>query len=158
MIVAIIGSRNLSVKDLGKYLPPDTTEIVSGGCRGVDTSAREYAQSHGIKLTEFLPDYKTYGRAAPLKRNLKIISHAEIVLAFWNGSRGTKHVIDNCRKNDVPCKVFMPNGEGDFELWRRFAAQDFLVLFLSVMGYALWLLDISKINTCNLYQNMIQLP
>ena len=36
MKVAIIGSRGLSVTDLGRYLPKNTTEIVSGGARGVD--------------------------------------------------------------------------------------------------------------------------
>ena len=55
MKVAIIGSRGLSVTYLGRYLPKNTTEIVSGGAKGVDTSAREYALAHGIKLTEFLP-------------------------------------------------------------------------------------------------------
>ena len=56
MKVAVIGSRGLSVSDLGRYLPENTTEIVSGGAKGVDTSAREYALSHGIKLTEFLQE------------------------------------------------------------------------------------------------------
>ncbi len=40
MKVAVIGSRGLTVEDLGKYLPEGTTEIVSGGARGVDTCAR----------------------------------------------------------------------------------------------------------------------
>lgn len=57
MKVAIIGSRNLIVKDLKKYLPEDTTEIVSGGARGIDTCAREYAHRNGLELTEFLPEY-----------------------------------------------------------------------------------------------------
>ena len=109
MRVAVIGSRGLAVKDLGKHLPKDTTEIVSGGAKGVDTSAREYALAHGIKLTEFLPDYEKYGRSAPLKRNITIIESADLVLAFWDGrSRGTKFVIDNCRKRGVPVKVFTP--------------------------------------------------
>ena len=91
MIVAVIGSRGLAVKNLGKYLPKDTTEIVSGGAKGVDPSAREYALAHGIQLTEFLPDYEKYGRSAPLKRNITIIESADLVLAFWDGqSRGTK--------------------------------------------------------------------
>ena len=47
MKVAIIGSRNLTVKDLGQYLPEGTTEIVSGGAKGVDTCAREYALAKG---------------------------------------------------------------------------------------------------------------
>ena len=42
MKVAVVGSRNLRIDDLGKYLPDGVTEIVSGGARGVDTSAREY--------------------------------------------------------------------------------------------------------------------
>lgn len=110
MRVAVIGSRGLSVKDLGKYLPENTTEIVSGGAKGVDTSAREYALAHGIKLTEFLPDYEKYGRSAPLKRNITIIESADLVLAFWDGqSRGTKFVIYNCRERGVPVKVFTPN-------------------------------------------------
>ena len=55
MKVAVIGSRGLRVNDLGKYLPDEVTEIISGGARGVDTSAREYAMEHGLKLTEYLP-------------------------------------------------------------------------------------------------------
>ena len=43
MKVAVIGSRNLTVSNLEKYLPAGVTEIVSGGARGVDTSAREYS-------------------------------------------------------------------------------------------------------------------
>ena len=43
MKVAIIGSRNLKVDNLAPYLPSNTTEIVSGGARGVDHCAREYA-------------------------------------------------------------------------------------------------------------------
>lgn len=108
MKVAVIGSRGLSVSDLIRYLPENTTEIVSGGAKGVDTSAREYALSHGIKLTEFLPEYTKYGRSAPLKRNITIIEYSDIVIAFWDGkSRGTKFVIDNCRKLGVEVRVYI---------------------------------------------------
>ena len=107
MKAAVIGSRGITSVDLEKYLPKDVTEIVSGGAKGVDSCAREYALLHGIKLTEFLPDYKRYGRGAPLKRNLQIIEYADIVLAFWDGeSRGTKYVIDNCRKSGKEVKVY----------------------------------------------------
>ena len=109
MKVAVIGSRNLRVDDLGKYLPDDVTEIVSGGARGVDISAREYALANDIKLTEFLPEYDKYGRGAPLRRNITIIEYADLVLAFWDGSsHGTKYVIDNCKKRGVPVKVYVP--------------------------------------------------
>ena len=108
MKVAVIGSRGLSVPNLEKYLPEGTTEIVSGGARGVDTSAKEYALTHGLKLTEFLPEYDKYGRGAPLKRNITIIEYADLVLAFWDGkSHGTKFVIDHCRERGVPVRVFL---------------------------------------------------
>lgn len=82
---------------MGEYLPKGTTEIISGGAKGIDACAREYAVSHGIKLTEFLPEYEKYGRSAPLKRNITIIENADLVLAFWDGkSRGTKFVIEKC--------------------------------------------------------------
>ena len=108
MKVAIIGSRNLGVIGLENFLPENVTEIVSGGAKGIDTCAREYANANGITLTEFLPNYKRYGRGAPMKRNLEIIAYADFVLAFWDGkSRGTKYVIDNCKKQGVPIKVYL---------------------------------------------------
>ncbi len=119
MRVAVIGSRGLYVRHLEKYLPEETTEIVSGGAKGIDRCAREYALAHHIKLTEFLPEYDKYGRAAPLKRNLTIIQNADVVLAFWDGaSHGTKYVIDNCRKMGIPIKVYAPiqKKEGDKQL------------------------------------------
>ena len=107
MRVAVIGSRKLKVNDLENYLPADTTEIISGGAHGVDTSAREYALAHKIKLTEFLPDYDKYGKAAPLKRNISIIESADLVLAFWDGvSHGTKFVIDSCRQRNIPIIIY----------------------------------------------------
>ena len=109
MRIAVIGSRGLTVKNLEKYLPTNTTEIVTGGAKGIDTCAREYARSHGIKLTEFTPDYAKYGRNAPLKRNITIIENSDLVLAFWDGSsRGTKFVIENCRHMGVDVKVYVP--------------------------------------------------
>lgn len=107
MKIAVVGSRGSTVSDLEKYLPPETTEIVSGGAQGVDSSAKIYAEAHGIKLTEFLPEYDKYGRSAPLKRNILIIEYADLVLAFWDGkSRGTKYVIDTCKKMRIPVRVF----------------------------------------------------
>ena len=106
MRIAIVGSRNINNISLDFLLKNDTTEIVSGGARGVDTCARLFAKKHGIKLTEFLPDYKRYGKAAPLKRNITIIEYADEVVTFWDGSsRGTKFVIDKCKEINKPITV-----------------------------------------------------
>lgn len=107
MKIAVIGSRNLNVEHLENFIPDDVEEIVSGGAIGVDASAREYARRNGKKLTEFFPDYKKYGKSAPLYRNLQIIKYADEVVAFWDGkSRGTKYVIDNCIKIGKKIRVF----------------------------------------------------
>jgi hypothetical protein len=107
MKIAIVGSRSITVNNLGDYLPENTTEIVSGGAIGVDRSARNYAKTHNIKLKEFLPEYERYGRSAPLKRNLQIIDYADEVIAFWDGmSHGTRFVIENCERKNVPIKVY----------------------------------------------------
>lgn len=109
MKIAIVGSRNLKINNPEKYLPCDADEIISGGARGIDTCARDFAIKNGIKLTEILPDYEKYGRAAPIKRNDLIIDSADIVLAFWDGkSKGTKYVIETCRRKNKRIKIFMP--------------------------------------------------
>ena len=107
MKVAVIGSRGLVVNDLEKYLPSDTSEIVSGGAKGIDTCAEQYARNRNIPIKIFLPEYEKYGRGAPLKRNLQIIDYADTVFAFWDGtSRGTKYVIDKCQEKGKPIKIF----------------------------------------------------
>ena len=64
MKIAIIGSRNLRLDNLEKYLP--------------------------------------------IKRNDEIIEYADIVYAFWNGkSRGTKYVIENCKKKGKQVRIFL---------------------------------------------------
>jgi hypothetical protein len=94
MKLAIIGSRELAEIDIEKYLPDDVSEIVSGGARGIDTLAREYAMKKKIPYTEFLPQYSRYGRAAPIKRNQEIAEYADMAIAFWDGvSKGTEYSI-----------------------------------------------------------------
>ena len=107
MKIAIIGSRNLTLDDLGQYLPKNCTEIVSGGARGIDTGAKNYAVTHNIPIKEFLPDYRLHGQKAPLLRNRLIVDYADEVYAFWDGtSRGTLHVINYAKQTGKPVRVF----------------------------------------------------
>ena len=106
MRVAVVGSRGLTISNLEDFLPENTSEIISGGARGIDTCAREYALSNGIPLREFLPDYERYGRRAPLVRNFAIVDHADYVLAFWDGkSRGTVHTLRYCIEKKLPHRI-----------------------------------------------------
>ena len=99
MKLAVIGSRGIIVEDIERYLPDGIDEIVSGGAKGVDLCAKEYAKKNDIKYTEFLPDYNRYGRAAPIKRNDEIINYADEVIAFWDGvSKGTQYTVKKAQK------------------------------------------------------------
>ncbi|OUQ55534.1 hypothetical protein B5E58_12125 [Tyzzerella sp. An114] len=110
MKIAIIGSRSLSINNLEEYIPKDASEIVSGGAIGIDNSAKNYALSNNIKFTEFLPKYNKYGKSAPLKRNIEIIQYSDYIIAFWDGkSKGTKFVIDNCKKLNIPIEIYKIN-------------------------------------------------
>ena len=112
MKVAIVGSRGLSVEDFSFFHDTATTEIVSGGAKGIDQCAAAYAVAHGLPLTEFKPDYKRYGKGAPLKRNLEIVDYADCVLIFWDGaSRGGRFVIGACEKSGKPHRVVRPEAE-----------------------------------------------
>ena len=108
MKVAIVGSRNLTSIALDRYVPEQADEIVSGGAVGVDRCAAEYAKSKGLKLTEFLPQYERYGRAAPIVRNKEIVDYADTVIVFWNGSsKGTLSVIKYAQKAEKPVEVIL---------------------------------------------------
>ena len=111
MRIAIVGSRNVTVDSIAEFVT-DHDEIVSGGAIGVDQCAADYAREHGLKLTEFLPEYEKYGRAAPIIRNRKIVDYADKVIVFWDGkSKGTLSVIKYAEKVRKPCTVILCQNE-----------------------------------------------
>ena len=108
MKIAIIGSRNLTNIILDEYVPKKVEEIVSGGAVGVDFCAAEYAKRKNLPLTEFLPEYERYGRAAPIIRNKKIVDYADKILVFWDGnSKGTLSVIKYAEKTKKPFEIIL---------------------------------------------------
>lgn len=70
-------------------------EIVTGGARGVDRHAEEWARRHGIRPKVFRPNYTLYGpKVAPLRRNGQMADYGTHLLAIWDGkSRGTHDMI-----------------------------------------------------------------
>ena len=107
MKIAVVGSRNVNISDISRYIP-ECEEIVSGGAIGVDFCAAEYAKENGIKLTVFLPQYERYGRAAPIVRNIEIVDYADKIITFWNGSsKGTLSVIKYAKKTGKPCEIIL---------------------------------------------------
>lgn len=82
-------------------------EIVSGGARGADTLAKQYAKHNEIPLVEFKADWDSHGKSAGYKRNVKIVDYSDLIIAFWDGhSPGTKHTIDIAKEQGKPVWVF----------------------------------------------------
>ena len=113
MKLAIVGSRSIIDKDfvfieidifILEYGTPEL--IISGGARGVDTIAEEYASQNGIETCIFKPDWKKYGKSAGIVRNKDIISKSTHVLAFQeNKSKGTQSSINLAKKMGKTLKV-----------------------------------------------------
>ncbi len=106
MRVLVIGSRSLKV-DISKYIPPEATEIISGGAHGIDSLAERWADERYIPKLIIRPDYEKYGKSAPLRRNKVMIEIADYVVAVWDGqSTGTKSSIDYAKKIGKPIEVY----------------------------------------------------
>lgn len=100
-ILCIFGSRGIDDKEhifneldlLFKQQLPD--EVVSGGAKGVDTIARLWSETRGIKFTEFPADWQAHGKPAGMIRNKRMAEYATNFVGFWDGhSVGTKGMID----------------------------------------------------------------
>lgn len=110
MKLAVIGSRNFNdyarLKEELRNIP-GVSEIVSGGSKGADSLAAKYAQEQNLILTEFLPDYRKYGRSAPHVRNSQIVDYCDKLIAFWDGkSPGTKSTIEKAKKSHKLLNIF----------------------------------------------------
>lgn len=88
-----------------------TPVIVSGGARGVDTFAEDWARAHSFQAIVFRADWHIHGKSAGYKRNVDIVNKADIVVAFWDGqSRGTAHSIKLTRDAGKRLYIFDPSG------------------------------------------------
>lgn len=105
MRIAIVGSRSLSFDSFQDYVKQGD-EIITGGASGIDICAIKYAESENIPCTIIKPDYKKYGKCAPIIRNKEIVSIAERIVAVWDGkSKGTLSVIRYAEKIGKPLEV-----------------------------------------------------
>jgi hypothetical protein len=78
-------------------------QIVCGGAKGVDMAAILWAMKEEVPYTVYLPNYKMYGKIAPLVRNSKMASYGNALLALWDSkSRGTIHMVSEMRRLDKP--------------------------------------------------------
>ena len=95
--LAIVGSREWTnyqrftaemTKFVSLYGKPEV--VISGGAEGIDKMAERWANDQKILLVVVKPDYRMYGKKAPLMRNSEIVDRCDWVLALPHpNSRGT---------------------------------------------------------------------
>ena len=115
MKVIVAGSR--SVRDLAPVEEAiqqsgfQITELVSGGARGVDRLAEQWARGRGIPVRTFRPDWVRAGRGAGFASNREMADYADALVAVWDGqSRGTAHMVEAMRKRGKPVHACLASG------------------------------------------------
>jgi hypothetical protein len=113
--VAVVGSRKwddwkLVDHVLDQYVKLNMNEngmtLISGGAKGADTCAAEYAAANQMDIIIIPADWKKHGRSAGYKRNHEIWAMAHEGVAFWDGqSKGTEHSFKIARDLDKPLRI-----------------------------------------------------
>jgi hypothetical protein len=113
--VAVIGSRTFNDKKfLYDFLTPRKDKIkliISGGARGADALAEQWAKDYFIPYLVFPAAWhdKESGlldRGAGYKRNWHIISECDVVICFWDGkSKGSQHSMDIAKSLKKPVQI-----------------------------------------------------
>lgn len=127
MKIIVSGSRSINDPKLIEMAVAesgfDVSEIISGGAKGIDTLAVEWAVKNDVPINVFEaawdnldhPDalIKTtkwgqkYDARAGLRRNELMSVYSEALIAIWDGkSKGTKHMIAMARKRDLPIFIY----------------------------------------------------
>ena len=119
MKLLIAGSRSIKEYDIARHVPEGCELIITGGASGIDTLAEEYADKNRLSKLILRPDYKRYGRGAPLKRNELMVELCDTALIIWDGhSRGTKYTADQAAAKGK--KVMLVTVEDSSEAARGF--------------------------------------
>ena len=112
MKLMIAGSRSIDSFNLSEYIPADVDLIITGGALGIDGLAERYADEHKISKLVVQPEYKKFGRYAPLKRNEIMVDMSDRVLVVWDGvSRGSEHTIRYAKKQNKDLTVVHVDAE-----------------------------------------------
>lgn len=110
MKVIIAGSREIedydalvsTIEEAGLEI----TEVVSGGCRGVDYMGERWAGEHGIPVRQFAADWVTHGRMAGELRNREMAHYAEALILLWDGkSPGASCMLRESTDAGIPTHV-----------------------------------------------------
>lgn len=115
MKLIVAGSRfsDLTAEQLAQldaiHAEHHVAEVVSGGAEGADRSGELWAESRGIPVRIFKPEWQRYGRAAGPVRNGQMAAHADAAAVFPGGS-GTRDMLARARHAGLRIFDFMNDG------------------------------------------------
>lgn len=106
MKTIICGGRDyhLKARDIGIlndfHFCYNITEVVSGGCAGVDIAGEMWAKDKCIPIKQFIPDWVAKGKSAGPLRNQEMADYADACIAF-PGGKGTADMVRRAIKNNL---------------------------------------------------------
>lgn len=125
--IAVVGSRTITnyplvkmhikkfIDGLERNNPNDHVYcIVSGGARGVDSLAEEYARENRYVPKIFRPSKNTtnpkdFSKECKI-RDRQIVDYCDFLIAIWDGeSRGTKYTVDYAEAEEKLLWIYDPN-------------------------------------------------
>lgn len=112
MKTIIAGSRRLPIHHDKIWLVSDAvhlsgwkdqiTEVVSGGCRGIDLAGEMFAENYAIPVRRFLPEWENEGKGAGPIRNSQMADYADALILIWDGSsRGSADMLRKAKKKGL---------------------------------------------------------
>lgn len=83
----------------------EVTQIVTGGCRGIDKEAEAWAKRGGMSVVTFKAAWDKHGKAAGPIRNTEMAQYADLCIAF-PGGRGTADMVAKMRALGKPVEEY----------------------------------------------------
>jgi len=94
----------------------EITEIVSGGCRGIDLAGEMFAENYAIPVRRFMPDWEHEGKAAGPIRNSEMANYADALILVWDGtSRGSADMKKKAEQKGLRIYELLVNEETKLE-------------------------------------------
>lgn len=79
--------------------------VISGTAKGADSLGEMYAKDRGYEVERYPADWDTFGKRAGYIRNAKMADIGDALIAFWNGSAGTGHMIDLAKQKGIAVRI-----------------------------------------------------
>jgi hypothetical protein len=96
-------------RELRRLIPKGSEEfysLITGGARGADTLAFNWALNNDVTVQVIPADWKNNGKKAGILRNIVMIDKCDLLLSFWDcESPGTKHAIEYAVSINKPVTV-----------------------------------------------------